>query len=124
MGLKAAPLDCQHTMKFLPLLTLAVTAVWGQVGKEFQDAELVDLVLPELMIGQGVREGKVLMQHNGPSPPGGSGPHRYVLVVYEQPRAVNARVPRNRAGFKLESFARRNRLGDPVAGNFYYAEKK
>lgn len=34
-------------MKFLPLLTLAVTAVWGQVGKEFQDAELVDLVLPE-----------------------------------------------------------------------------
>ena len=78
----------------------------------------------ELMIGQGVREGKVLMQHNGPSPPGGSGPHRYVLVVYEQPRAVNARVSRNRAGFKLESFARRNRLGDPVAGNFYYAEKK
>merc|ERR1711936_1076739 len=178
MGLKAAPLDCQHTMKFLPLLTLAVTAVWGQVDKEFQDAELVDLVLPEppnnelkveyleekveaelgntlpvsktssqprvtfsgakpgkmytlamvdpdapsradpraaqwlhwLVVnipGQDLAEGdvslgKVLMQHNGPSPPQGSGPHRYVFLVFEQGRSVRARVSRNRAGFDIE----------------------
>ena len=44
--------------------------------------------------------------------------------MYEQPRSINARVSRNRAGFKVDTFARRNRLGDPVAGNFYYAENK
>jgi len=72
--------------------------------------------------GENIDYGKVLMQHNGPAPPKGSGPHRYVFVVYEQRRPVNARVSRNRAGFKVESFAKRSQLGDPVAGNFYYAE--
>ena len=53
-----------------------------------------------------------------------AGPHRYVFAVYEQPRRVNARVSRNRAGFKLAAFAKRNRIGDPLAGNFFYAENK
>ena len=53
-----------------------------------------------------------------------AGPHRYVFVLYEQARRVNARVSKNRAGFKVETFAKRQRLGDPVAGNFFFAENQ
>ena len=78
----------------------------------------------EDLSGGDVSLGKVLMQHNGPSPPQGSGPHRYVFLVYEQPRSVRARVSRNRAGFDIEKWtsSRSNNLGSPVAGNFYFAE--
>ena len=68
--------------------------------------------------------GKVLMAHNGPSPPQGTGPHRYVFLLYSQGRnPVRARVSRNRAGFSIKKWTSgRNDLGDPVAGNFYLAE--
>jgi len=68
--------------------------------------------------------GKVLMQHNGPSPPQNSGPHRYVFVLYDQGKtSVRSRVSRNRAGFDLEKWSTsRQDLGKPVAGNFYFAE--
>lgn len=78
----------------------------------------------EDLSGGDVSLGKVLMQHNGPSPPQGSGPHRYVFLVYEQTRSVRSRVSRNRAGFDIEKWtsSRSNNLGSPVAGNFYFAE--
>merc|ERR1711983_414382 len=85
---------------------------------------VVNIPGDKLKNGEGIDFGKTLMQHNGPSPPKGSGPHRYVFVVYEQPRNINARVSRNRAGFKVETFAKRNRIGSPVDGNFFYAENK
>eukprot|EP00092_Neocalanus_flemingeri_P001235 GFUD01001317.1.p1 GENE.GFUD01001317.1~~GFUD01001317.1.p1 ORF type:complete len:189 (-),score=60.19 GFUD01001317.1:81-647(-) len=67
-------------------------------------------------------DGKVLMKYNGPSPPAKSGPHRYVLIVYKQPRTINSRVSRNRARFDIGAFAKKNKLGNPVAGNFFFAE--
>ena len=77
----------------------------------------------DLAVGD-VSLGKVLMAHNGPSPPGGSGPHRYVFLVYDQAsKSVRARVSRNRAGFDVKKWTSgRNDLGNPVAGNFYFAE--
>ena len=68
--------------------------------------------------------GKILMKHNGPSPPENSGPHRYVFVLYDQGRtSVRSRVSRNRAGFDLEKWStNRQDLGKPIAGNFYFAE--
>merc|ERR1711997_250086 len=77
-----------------------------------------DLVAGDISLG------KVLMQHNGPSPPQNSGPHRYVFVLYDQGKtSVRSRVSRNRAGFDLEKWSTsRQDLGKPVAGNFYFAE--
>ena len=48
------------------------------------------------------------------------GPHRYVVVLYEQSSKVEATAPNERKKFKLEKFAKDNNLGDPLAGNFFY----
>ena len=50
------------------------------------------------------------------------GPHRYVFLVFQQSGTINSRVSRNRARFNIESFAKKNKLGNPVAGNFFFAE--
>ena len=50
------------------------------------------------------------------------GPHRYVVVLYEQSSKVEATAPNERKKFKLEKFAKDNNLGDPQAGNFFYVE--
>merc|ERR1719184_12230 len=67
-------------------------------------------------------DGKVLMKYSGPAPPQGSGPHRYVLLVYKQAGSLNSRVSRARARFDIEGFAKKNKLGNPVAGNYFFAE--
>jgi len=77
-----------------------------------------------LKAGTGLTNGKVLMKYSGPAPPKGSGPHRYVFIVYKQPRNLNSRVSRNRARFDLGGFAKKNKLGNPVGGNFFLAENK
>jgi len=67
-----------------------------------------------------------LMNYFPPTPPAGSPPHRYVLVVYNQPsdftdtaRAlVNASTPRN--NFNLTTFAASANLSNPLAGNFFF----
>ncbi|KAF5387628.1 hypothetical protein D9615_000579 [Tricholomella constricta] len=66
-----------------------------------------------------------LMDYFPPTPPAGSPPHRYVLVVYSQPSGfadsapsfVNVSTPRN--NFNLTAFATSVQLGNPVAGNFF-----
>merc|ERR1719350_91919 len=75
-------------------------------------------------LAAGEVDGKVLMKYSGPAPPQGSGPHRYVLLVYRQEGRLNSRVSRARARFDIGVFAKKNKLGDPVAGNFFYAENQ
>ena len=36
--------------------------------------------------------GDKLLQYKGPAPPKGSGTHRYILLLYEQPERINARL--------------------------------
>jgi len=45
-----------------------------------------------------------------------------VFLVFQQSGTINSRVSRNRARFNIESFAKKNKLGNPVAGNFFFAE--
>ncbi|KAK1231825.1 hypothetical protein PQX77_005039 [Marasmius sp. AFHP31] len=60
-----------------------------------------------------------------PTPPDGSDPHRYVVVVFNQPtdfdtvaqRLVNASTPRT--NFNLTTFSRDVGMGNPIAGNFF-----
>merc|ERR1712029_842656 len=41
---------------------------------------VVNIPGDKLEDGEDIGHGKVLMQHNGPAPPKGTGPHRYVFL--------------------------------------------
>ncbi|KAJ3993530.1 phosphatidylethanolamine-binding protein [Lentinula boryana] len=60
-----------------------------------------------------------------PTPPVGSGPHRYVILAFIQPadfnstapKLVNASTPRN--NFNLTTFGEAVNLGSPIAGTYF-----
>ncbi|KAF9568956.1 PEBP-like protein [Agrocybe pediades] len=66
-----------------------------------------------------------LMEFTPPAPPPGSDPHRYVLLVFDQPdnfdtdgpTFVNSTTPRT--NFNISVFAQEVALGAPIAGNYF-----
>ncbi|CAN8016938.1 unnamed protein product [Ixodes persulcatus] len=71
----------------------------------------------------------VIQSYKGPGPPAGSGPHRYVFLVFCQgKRRINAKAVKQwvpqRSGFDLAKFRRRANLHLPFAGNYFFAETK
>ncbi|KAF8685548.1 pebp-like protein [Rhizoctonia solani] len=61
-----------------------------------------------------------------PTPPVGSGPHRYVALLYSQPKNFDIsflNVSDIRL-FNISSFAKRTGLGEPLAGTFLTVEQK
>lgn len=66
--------------------------------------------------------GKTLTEYMGPSPPRGSGPHRYVLLLYAQKHKVDLQVSSRRNNFNIENWT--EGFGELVAGNFFYAENQ
>lgn len=78
---------------------------------------------------------KTLVHYNGPTPPKGSGKHRYVLLVFKQTRDFDSKtetVIRNkykdnasaRGGFNMKQFAQEHGLGEAVAYNYFETETK
>lgn len=67
----------------------------------------------------------------GPEPPPGSGPHRYVFLLYEQPEGFEAAGKKyapaegkemgiwGRVRFDLDGFEREVGLGKAVAANYF-----
>lgn len=59
-----------------------------------------------------------------------TGLHRYVFLVYKQNGKISdsehGKLPSNsgakRGNFKIEAFAKKHGLGNPVAGNFYQVD--
>jgi len=79
--------------------------------------------------GNDIGEGEVLSAYVGSGPPEGTGLHRYVFLIYEQPKKLTFDEKRltNRSGddrgkFSIRKFAKKYNLGEPIAGNFYQAE--
>jgi len=79
--------------------------------------------------GSDISKGDVLSEYVGSGPPEGTGKHRYVWLVYEQPGKLTFDEKRltNRSGdhrgkFSIRNFAKKYKLGQPIAGNFYQAE--
>jgi len=68
--------------------------------------------------------GEEVTAYAGPSPPKGSGPHRYVFLVWQQQQAVSMESPRSRARGDISKIAESLGLGAPIAGNFFFAENK
>ncbi|XP_065285335.1 protein D1-like [Dermacentor albipictus] len=70
-------------------------------------------------------DGDVAMPYEGPNPPQGSGPHRYVLLVYCQDGAHLSKeevAPKERPSYRVADFAEKLTTKMPVAGCFYYVE--
>lgn len=68
--------------------------------------------------------GAVVSSYMGPAPPRGSGPHRYVFVLFRQTRGALPPAPMDaRPSFDAAAFARTHGLV-PVAATFFFAENK
>jgi len=79
--------------------------------------------------GGNISKGDVLSAYVGSGPPEGTGLHRYVFLIYEQPKKLTFDEKRltntsgdHRGKFSIRNFAKKYHLGEPVAGNFYQAE--
>jgi len=72
--------------------------------------------------GHDVRRGVPILQYSAPSPAFGTGWHRLVFLVYEQPNGIiEFPISFNRRLFHIKEFAKQYRLGQPFAGNFYFS---
>ncbi|XP_077535665.1 protein D1-like [Haemaphysalis longicornis] len=73
-----------------------------------------------------LERGEVAMPYAGPTPPKGTGPHRYVLLAYCQYSGetlpLNEVAPKNRNNFNLNNFANHYLSSSPFAGMLFYAE--
>ncbi|XP_017489689.1 PREDICTED: protein D2-like [Rhagoletis zephyria] len=79
--------------------------------------------------GSDISKGDELTAYVGSGPPQGTGLHRYIFLVYQQPvkiRFQESRIPKNssqnRPNFSTNKFAKKHKLGDPIAGNFFQAQ--
>ncbi|KAK3933412.1 Phosphatidylethanolamine-binding protein-like protein [Frankliniella fusca] len=79
--------------------------------------------------GNDISKGDTLAAYVGSGPPKNSGLHRYVWLAYKQPGRINfdftpidASTFAGRPKFSIRKFACKNKLGSPVAGNFFQAQ--
>lgn len=79
--------------------------------------------------GSDIANGEELTAYVGSGPPQGTGLHRYVFLLFKQPHKLNcdeARIPTNsgsnRGKFSILKFAKKYKLGEALAGNFYQAQ--
>ncbi|XP_066545481.1 phosphatidylethanolamine-binding protein 1 [Amia ocellicauda] len=80
------------------------------------------------MKGNDLASGCIMTDYVGSGPPQGTGLHRYVWLVYEQPGEITCeelvlcnRSGNNRGKFKIRAFRQKYNLGAPVAGSCYQA---
>ncbi|XP_078582937.1 uncharacterized protein LOC144865819 [Branchiostoma floridae x Branchiostoma japonicum] len=79
--------------------------------------------------GNDVTRGDVISEYISPIPLVGMGLHRYVILVYKQTKMLDFDEPRQtsitargRGLWKVQAFAEKYELGNPVAGNYFEAE--
>ncbi|XP_064482627.1 protein D1-like [Ornithodoros turicata] len=70
--------------------------------------------------------GDTITEYNGPSPPAGSGPHRYVFLLYAQSSPVDVdafKISSNRGQFNLDTITKLQGVSQLKAVNFFIAER-
>ncbi|KAF5274948.1 hypothetical protein FQR65_LT04289 [Abscondita terminalis] len=79
--------------------------------------------------GHKVTDGQTLTEYVGAFPSKPSGSHRYVFLVYKQPDEIQfeeKKISRTngskRGQFSARTFAKKYKLGCPIAGNFFRAK--
>lgn len=128
-----APQDA--SLKATDRLTLVVTDPDAPSRNDKKWSEFCHYVESDIKVSEtegGILEnGKVLKSYVGPAPPLGSGPHRYVFLLFKQPAFSDSSKytpikDRPNWGFGtpatgVEKWAIENQLL-PIAVNFFYAE--
>lgn len=73
---------------------------------------------------KGVTLGREIVPYNAPSPPSGSGRHRYYFLLYQQnDKTVFMENPQDRCKFDIDAFAAANDLDGPIASSMVRAER-
>ena len=63
-------------------------------------------------------------EYNGPTPPKGSGLHRYILLLFEQSGNLNVIAESERCKFDVREFVKNNSLKGPIALNMFQTQRK
>jgi len=66
--------------------------------------------------------GEEICSYAGPTPPGGSGYHRYVFFLFSHKQKITATSGTNAKYFDVRGFAKTNQLGAPVGINWFLAK--
>lgn len=110
------------------LYTLAMVDPDAPSRKEPKFREILHFLVANIP-GKDVAKGDILAEYVGSGPPQGTGMHRYVFLVYRQDNGkLNSEMKISktsrvgRASFSIRKFAKDNKLGSPIAGNFYQAQ--
>ncbi|GAB1599010.1 phosphatidylethanolamine-binding protein homolog F40A3.3-like [Argonauta hians] len=81
--------------------------------------------------GSDISRGDVLTDYVGPIPSKGTGYHRYVFMLFKQPkgkmefrgeRKINNRTSEGRKMYNMMEFAAKYSLQEPIYGNFFQSE--
>jgi len=66
--------------------------------------------------------GEELCSYAGPTPPGGSGDHRYVFLLYSHKQKITASTSNSAKSFDVRAFTKTYGLGAPVGINWFLAK--
>lgn len=73
---------------------------------------------------QDIRTGREIVKYQPPSPPSGSGKHRYFFLLYEQnDKTVYIKDPDDRCKFDVDAFSAENDLDGPIAISMVKTER-
>ncbi|XP_075223898.1 protein D3-like [Lycorma delicatula] len=79
--------------------------------------------------GMKVHEGEHLTEYVGPSPAKGTGLHRYIFLLFQQPGKINFNEPlktvenkESRKNFNTREFMKRYNLPLPLGGNWFISQ--
>ena len=64
------------------------------------------------------------VEFNAPTPPKGSGLHRYIFLLFEQSENLSVVGQSNRCGFHVGKFVKNNNLKGPIALNMFRTQTK
>ncbi|KAG8198765.1 hypothetical protein JTE90_023527 [Oedothorax gibbosus] len=125
---KDPPTSVHWPMEDQKLYTLCLTDPDAPSRDEPKLREWLHWLVVNVPHNTEIQSGSILAEYIGAAPPQGTGLHRYVFLVYKQQAKLDCdeivllgNSAKGRGNFKIEDFAKKYELGNPLAGNFFYA---
>lgn len=122
---KDAPVSVQWPTELGVLYTLLLTDPDAPSrSARHQLGEVVHWLVVNIP-GNDISLGETYFEYVGSGTPEGTGLHRYVLTVFQQPGVLTLDLSKNREGrvrFSTRKFSAKYNLGAPVAANFFQSQ--